>query len=225
MNPTDLLLSLKENARLLSGELDEEDRQKVVSALRLLHDEAVAGRAPGAARALRRLMRALAVLPPGHPVARHLDGRRYASEAPGVPSAALVADLIVLLGQAPDGPEELRRSARARLLAAPALSPREHAGLLARVPDGAPEPPGVIRLNDPGIGPRYPRFQFRPGTAEPLPVVRRINELLRADRDPWGAADWWLGGNAWLRGVPADLLGTLPDEDLVAAAAELVVGD
>ncbi|MFC8098934.1 hypothetical protein [Streptomyces sp. NPDC057363] len=225
MNPTDLLLSLKENARLLSGELDEEARQKVVSALRLLYDEAVAGRVPGAARALRRLMRALAVLPPGHPVAEHLDGRRYAAEAPGVPSvpsAALVADLIGLLGEAPAGPDELRRAARARLLAAPALSPREHAGLLARVPDGGPEPPGVIRLNDPGSGPRYPRFQFRPGTAEPLPVVRRINELLRADRDPWGAADWWLGGNAWLRGVPAELLGTLPDEDLVAAAAELV---
>ncbi|MGC9380668.1 hypothetical protein [Streptomyces sp. MH13] len=224
MNPTDLLVSLKENARLLPGELDEESRRKVVAALRLLYDETVAGRVPGTARALRRLVRALAVLPPGHPVAKHLDGPRYATGAPSVPSAALVADLIGVLDEAPAGPEELRRSARARLLAAPALSPQEHAGLLARVPDGGPEPPGVIRLNDPGNGPRYPRFQFRPGTAEPLPVVRRINELLRADRDPWGAADWWLGGNAWLRGVPAELLGTLPDEDLVEAAAELVEG-
>ncbi|NEC75117.1 hypothetical protein G3I25_26695, partial [Streptomyces rochei] len=82
-----------------------------------------------------------------------------------------------------------------------------------------------IRLDDPRSGARYPRFQFRPGTAEPLPVVRRVNELLRADRDPWGAADWWLGGNAWLRGVPADLVGTLPDDELVRAAAELVEGD
>ncbi|MFF8726340.1 hypothetical protein ACF073_07585 [Streptomyces sp. NPDC015171] len=80
---------------------------------------------------------------------------------------------------------------------------------------------GLIRLRDPERGIRYPRFQFRPGTAEPLPVVRRINVLLRADRDPWGAADWWLGGNRWLGGVPADLLGVLPDEALERAAAEL----
>ncbi|MGJ3560402.1 hypothetical protein ACR6C2_25330 [Streptomyces sp. INA 01156] len=43
--------------------------------------------------------------------------------------------------------------------------------------------------------------------------------------DPWGAADWWLGGNSWLHGVPADLLGALPDEELEGAALELVEAD
>ncbi|WP_225101593.1 hypothetical protein [Streptomyces sp. CoH27] len=90
------------------------------------------------------------------------------------------------------------------------------------VPGGPDASGGVIRLRDPERGIRYPRFQFRPGTAEPLPVVRRINALLCADRDPWGAADWWLGGNRWLGGVPADLLGVLPDDALERAAAELV---
>ncbi|GHG98076.1 hypothetical protein [Streptomyces rubradiris] len=91
-------------------------------------------------------------------------------------------------------------------------------------PPGGPDAPaaGLIRLRDPDDGFRYPRFQFKPGTAEPLPVVRRINVLLCADRDPWGAADWWLGGNRWLGGVPAELLGVVPDDALERAAAELV---
>ncbi|GGR74478.1 MULTISPECIES: hypothetical protein [Streptomyces] len=99
---------------------------------------------------------------------------------------------------------------------------RDEAGS-APLPGGPDDPAaGLIRLRDPDDGFRYPRFQFRPGTAEPLPVVRRINVLLRADRDPWGAADWWLGGNRWLGGVPAELLGVVPDDALERAAAELV---
>ncbi|MEU7558712.1 hypothetical protein [Streptomyces eurythermus] len=99
---------------------------------------------------------------------------------------------------------------------------RDEAG--SAPPPGGPDDPaaGLIRLRDPDDGFRYPRFQFKPGTAEPLPVVRRINVLLRADRDPWGAADWWLGGNRWLGGVPAELLGVVPDDALERAAAELV---
>ncbi|MCW5254300.1 hypothetical protein [Streptomyces sp. SHP 1-2] len=269
MNPADLITSLRENAELLRVELDDGTREEVVSVLRLLHGEAAAGRAQGVARALRRLTRALSVLPPGHPVCAHLGTRRYAIGGPTLPSAeetartAGVTELIDILREPPPDPGELRRRARERLLAVPSLSGEEHDRLLGRAPDGgtpadgppadgtapgdgatdAPSPgratppgpavpadgpapgappPGVLRLNAPGGGPRYPRFQFRPGTAEPLPVVRRINELLRADRDPWGAADWWLGGNAWLAGVPADLLGRLPDDELVRAAAELV---
>ncbi|MBQ0913346.1 hypothetical protein [Streptomyces sp. RM99] len=225
MNPTDLLASLREHAALLRGELDDETREEVVATLRLLHEETAAGRARGVARALRRLTRVLSVLPPGHPVSAHLGGRRYATEAFRPPSAASVSELIDILGEPPPDPGALLGAARARLLAAPALSSREHERLPGGPPAGTSAPPGVIRLDDPRSGARYPRFQFRPGTAEPLPVVRRVNELLRADRDPWGAADWWLGGNAWLRGVPADLVGTLPDDELVRAAAELVEGD
>ncbi|MBA2807789.1 hypothetical protein E0500_010295 [Streptomyces sp. KM273126] len=221
MNVTDLLMSLKENGVLLRGELSEDARDVVVAALREMRDETAAGRVQGAARALRSLKRALSVLPPGHPVAQHLGGRRYSSGALRLPPVAQVTELIDILGEPPPDPEELRRTARERLLAAPALSSEEYAGLLT----GGPEPAGLIRLPDPGRGTRYPRFQFRPGTAEPLPVVRRINELLQADLDPWGAADWWLGGNVWLRGVPAELLGTLHDEQLISAAAELVEAD
>ncbi|MFD5492453.1 hypothetical protein ACFWH4_05870 [Streptomyces sp. NPDC127091] len=121
-------------------------------------------------------------------------------------------------------PAELLEAARARLLSAPALTEREHAELLASHGDQ----PGLIRLTDPRpgrSGAHCPRFQFRPGTLQPLPVVLRINGLLRADVDPWGAADWWLGGNSWLHGVPADLLGALPDEELEGAALELVEAD
>ncbi|MET7291500.1 hypothetical protein ABZS79_04970 [Streptomyces griseoloalbus] len=124
---------------------------------------------------------------------------------------------------APD-PRELLAQARERLLSAPALTEREHAALLSSHGDQ----PGLIRLADPRPGSstaRCPRFQFRPGTLQPLPVVLRINGLLRADLDPWGAADWWLGANSWLHGVPADLLGTLPDEELEGAALELVEAD
>ncbi|MFE9725713.1 hypothetical protein ACFYQ5_19450 [Streptomyces sp. NPDC005794] len=220
MNITDLLTSLKENAVLLRGELDGSTREVVVAALREMRDEAAAGRAPGAARALRGLKRALSALPPGHPVVPHLGGRRYASGALRLPPVAQITELIDILGEPPPDPAELRRAARAHLLSAPALSLEEYARLLGTgAGNGAA---GLIRLPDPGSGPRYPRFQFRAGTAEPLPVVRRVNELLQADMDPWGAADWWLGGNVWLHGVPAELLGTVPDDDLVGAASALV---
>lgn len=50
--------------------------------------------------------------------------------------------------------------------------------------------------------------------------------MLLADADPWGAADWWLSGNAWLGGgPPAALLGIRPDRELVGAAVALVEGD
>lgn len=219
---TELLGILRENGVLLRGELDEQAREEVVAALHDMRDEASAGRVPGTARALRRLRRALSVLPPGHPVAQHLaGGRRYSSGPLLLPPVTRVTELIGILGEAPPEPEELTRSAHDRLLAEPALSADEYTRLLT----GGQEPTGLIRLADPGGGTRYPRFQFRPGTAEPLPVVRRINELLQADLDPWGAAGWWLAANVWLRGVPAELLGTLPDEELIGAAAELVEAD
>ncbi|MFD7617283.1 hypothetical protein [Streptomyces sp. NPDC059802] len=120
----------------------------------------------------------------------------------------------------PPGPAELLRAAHERLWETPALGPAELAPETADDPAAA----GLIRLRHPGAGDRYPRFQFAPGTTEPLPVVRRINHILMADKDPWGAADWWLGGNGRLAGIPAELLGAVPDEDLARAALELVAG-
>ena len=52
-----------------------------------------------------------------------------------------------------------------------------------------------------------------------------INRLLDADDDPFGVADWWLGRNAWLDAIPADLIGQVAAALLVRAArAELDVG-
>ncbi|MET9501369.1 hypothetical protein ABZY42_06450 [Streptomyces sp. NPDC006622] len=80
----------------------------------------------------------------------------------------------------------------------------------------------VIVLADPEDGPRSPEFQFDPDTGRPRDIVVRINRILLADRDPWGAADWWLGRNSWLGGPPAALLGRVPDDRLADAALALV---
>lgn len=108
-------------------------------------------------------------------------------------------------------------AARRRLLAAPSR---------AAAPEGSPaageRPADVIVLADPEDGLRSPEFQFDPETGLPREIVVRINRILLADRDPWGAADWWLGGNSWLGGAPASLLGRIPDERLADAALALV---
>ncbi|MFJ4520999.1 hypothetical protein ACIP4Y_08610 [Streptomyces sp. NPDC088810] len=226
MTSEELLRLLETHWTTVVTGLDDDDLGRVSGALREMREETVAGRPAAVARAVRRLKRTLAALPPDHPVSEALGGHRYAAGARELPRLTTIDAVIAVLGAPPPDPAELLRSARRRLLAAPALTEAEHAALTGAGPTGPPggrDPAaGLIRLRDPDDGIRYPRFQFRPGTAEPLPVVRRINVLLRADRDPWGAADWWLGGNRWLGGVPADLLGVLPDDALERAAAELV---
>ena len=105
---------------------------------------------------------------------------------------------------------------RDRLLAEPALDAED----LVR-DGGAPLAPGLIRL--PGVGGRLrlPRFQFSEGTL-PWLAVLEVNALLAADRDPWGAADWWLSANAWLGTSPVDLLGTGRDRQLADTARFLM---
>ncbi|MFC5719139.1 hypothetical protein ACFP1Z_02935 [Streptomyces gamaensis] len=108
-----------------------------------------------------------------------------------------------------------------RLLTAPSLSAEEAKKRCAGRP-----PRELIRLDDPVRGARYPAFQFTLGRGgAPLPVVRQVNRILLAEVDPWGAADWWLSGNAWLGGPPVTLLGVLPDASLAGAAQALVEGD
>ncbi|MFB7470726.1 hypothetical protein [Kitasatospora sp. NPDC056184] len=125
-----------------------------------------------------------------------------------------------------------------RLLAAPSLgrADLDARGLDAATLDGSGL---IIRLVDRAGEHRYPAFQFADattgsgggsgtGTAADrglLPVVARINRLLLAEEDPWGAADWWLAGNSWLGGTPAALLGLVSDELLTAAALSVVEGD
>ncbi|MFD6425404.1 hypothetical protein [Streptomyces sp. NPDC060198] len=224
MTSEDLLALLQLHHESLVTELGREEREEVTASVRDLREAVTAGQAPRAARAVRRLRRALSPLPSAHPVAEALAGRRYASAGAGsgeLPALAAVNALLRALRDEPPGPEDLRRTVRRRLLGAPALTERERLLLLAD--EHAVH--GLIRLHDDGAGARYPRFQFSPGTVRPLPVVLRVNEVLRADIDPWGAAGWWLGGNAWLRGIPADLLGLLPDADIELAAVELVEAD
>jgi hypothetical protein len=77
----------------------------------------------------------------------------------------------------------------------------------------------LIRLESRRRGLRFPAFQFDPH-GRPIGTVLRINERLGADDDPWGVTDWWLGENAWLDAVPAELIGSR--DDLLLAAADAV---
>jgi hypothetical protein len=65
----------------------------------------------------------------------------------------------------------------------------------------------------------YPRFQIDMEHERVHPVVAEVNRLLAAKDDPWGAASWWISDNPRLGGVrPQDLVGTVDEEKLVAAA-------
>nr|WSW69379.1 hypothetical protein OG461_26070 [Streptomyces sp. NBC_00995] len=76
-----------------------------------------------------------------------------------------------------------------------------------------PYAPGLIRLSGRGGAVQLPAFQF---TADhrPLPIVQEVNEILAADRDPWGAADWWLCANGWLDARPEAIIGTVRERQL-----------
>ncbi|MEV0322773.1 hypothetical protein ACIBKX_20920 [Streptomyces sp. NPDC050658] len=130
-----------------------------------------------------------------------------------------VEDLAVLLidGHRMVGP--VLGPVRERLLAAPALD----ADTVLRH-GGNPFAPELIRLPGTGGLPRLPRFQFSED-AMPWLVVLEVNTLLAADRDPWGAADWWLSANAWLGTPPARLLGSGKDRQLADTARFLMEGE
>lgn len=130
-----------------------------------------------------------------------------------------VEDLAVLLidGHRMVGP--VLGPVRERLLAAPALD----ADAVLRH-GGNPFAPELIRLPGAGGLPRLPRFQFSEDTM-PWLIVLEVNTLLEADRDPWGAADWWLSDNAWLGTRPAALLGTGRDRQLADTARFLMEGE
>lgn len=174
--------------------------------------------------ALREVRLALLPLPREMELRRKLDQFRSGGAPSAVlPDAGRLAELIQLL-ESVDWPAldpvsaEIARSVQQRLLTAPARGPERLTGAAAEDPAGA----GLIRLSDPERGDRYPDFQFDPETGEPRPVVQRINRMLLSDQDPWGAADWWLGGNTWLRDAPAALVGRVPDARLTEAAAALM---
>ncbi|MBW5484889.1 hypothetical protein GPJ59_24135, partial [Streptomyces bambusae] len=133
--------------------------------------------------------------------------------AAGAGHRGYVADdlaVLVLDGHRMIGP--VLGEVRDRLLAAPAVGDAEAL-------EGGCDPyePGLIRLRGTGGFVRLPVFQFAPDGG-PRAVVREVNLLLGADRDPWGAADWWLSTDPGLGRVPAGLLGG-PDEGRLLPAA------
>ncbi|MGW1278782.1 hypothetical protein ACWD4V_17755 [Streptomyces tsukubensis] len=192
-------------------------------------------------RALQGVRLALLPLPLDHPVRLALETTRLAPAAigPGLAEQSLrLAELVLnSAGEPADQPEtphqdppeqgpdadaaDIFGSVRRRLLATPTLSPDEARERCSGTPPGD----GLIRLDDPLRGPRYPAFQFPEGAQGPPSVVREVNRLLLAEEDPWGAADWWLSGNRWLGGRPSELLGRLSDELLIGAAAAMVEVD
>ncbi|MFF3978337.1 hypothetical protein [Streptomyces sp. NPDC001828] len=220
MNPQDLLALIRAHWPDIHSALDDEQRELLLTRLEAL------ALAPADERAVRRCVQgvrlALLALPPGHLVRRALDGTRLAGPAAAAPDLAATAR--ELLAQLADpGPPPRREGglaeARQRLLAHPSLSPEQARHRCA----GAVT--GLIRLDDPVRGPRYPAFQFGGADGGPLPVVRAVNRLLLGEEDPWGAADWWLSGNLWLGGRPAALLGQVSDELLVGAASAMLEAD
>ncbi|RJQ55069.1 MAG: hypothetical protein C4521_03125 [Actinobacteria bacterium] len=67
----------------------------------------------------------------------------------------------------------------------------------------------------------YPAFQFDADRGRIRPEVARINRLLGAGSDPWGAASWWISPNAMLGGkAPKELIGDRVRIDELLRAAE-----
>jgi len=153
-------------------------------------------------------------LPADHPVRRSAaDGGRLGERGTETLDIdALFAELAAGL-QAPAGPapSDIAATIRQRLLAGPSYG-RDRVAELGIDPADA----ALIRLGD-----RFPAFQFTAQGTVPA-TVTRVNRLLRAGDEPWGAADWWLSRNAWLGGTPAELLGEGRDDDIAAAAAGVV---
>ncbi|MGW0708029.1 hypothetical protein ACWD4G_19090 [Streptomyces sp. NPDC002643] len=233
-NGTRVLGLIAEHHDSIRDRLTDEQYQLLLTRLRALADTP-----PDDARAVRRAFQAvrlcLVVLPYDHPVREALDSVRLVGTAPvSRPTVLRTRDLLARLTADPPPPdteadppappdtEAIIDTVERRLLEAPALSDAEVRDRYR----GSEPPPELIRLDDPDLGDRYPEFQFEPGGGAPYQVVLEVNRVLLADADPWGAADWWLSGNAWLGGgPPADLLGIRPDRELVGAAVALVEGD
>lgn len=110
--------------------------------------------------------------------------------------------------------DEVIAGTQAWLLAAESIGADE-----VRAHGHDPDDPGLIRLERPDGGAQWPAFQFEYDQVAP-DLVRSINRILHAAEDPWGAADWWLGENTWLAGIPARLLGTVDDRELTRAALD-----
>ncbi|WP_327290236.1 hypothetical protein [Streptomyces sp. NBC_01198] len=229
----DAVEAISANWSELSGLLDAAERDEVVAIM------ADADADPwAAADELRDLVKPL--LPPGHPVREALtpSGLRFhAGETLEADHPALRESLRHFRGLlAAEGSAAPAVAGEPAPAGGPAYAP-EPAAPPRYVPDAddtwllaeparpaaelglSPEQAGrLIVLTDAQGVERAPAFQLDPRTGTPYPVVVEINQLLSADEDPWGAADWWLGSNVWLDAPPARLLGTGVDHALLSAA-------
>lgn len=71
-------------------------------------------------------------------------------------------------------------------------------------------------------GPRYPAFQIDRGQRRIWPVVAYCNQRLRANRDPWGAASWWITHHEWLSRPPLELVGYAKEHERLRQAADMI---
>ncbi|MBC3841384.1 hypothetical protein GXW82_16995 [Streptacidiphilus sp. 4-A2] len=175
----------------------------------LLDRLAALAAAPAEERAVRRAVQGVRLalygaLPPGHPVRSRLDGPRLTEPVREVSTVALRAGELHTWLTAPGPPTEpgptpgpdpgpdpvpgtgtagIVAAVRRRLLGERSLSPEE---VRHRCGDSAAASiDGLIRLDDPVHGTRYPAFQFSTDGGGAFPVVRRVNALLQAETDPW----------------------------------------
>jgi hypothetical protein len=220
--------------------LEPGDAQRIAASIRRIEASQDDGLAAQAAAAdLTGLL--VARLPSGHPVRDVIAaGPRLVSAPPDWPRIVVALrglpdldagspDLSRSPGGTPAGPPggtaagpavdtpagppgDTGQDADAWVLAAPALTAQQ-----VREHGGDPDDDDLIRLSPADGREQLPAFQFGLD-GRPIPVVVTINRLLEAAADPWGVADWWLGRNAWLNGIPADLLGQVDDALLVLAA-------
>lgn len=65
-----------------------------------------------------------------------------------------------------------------------------------------------------------PHFQLQ-SDSDTQRIVEEVNTVLEAWADPLGAASWWLSPNGWLGNVPAALLDTAREGEIVFAAEQL----
>ncbi|ACY96985.1 hypothetical protein [Thermomonospora curvata] len=153
-------------------------------------------------------------LPVDHPFRQALreGGDRWASTAQTDFWPQLSETLWARLIDLQPTPEQIAAQIIERLLAAPALDAEQ-----VRAQGIDPADSDLIRLNRADGTPQWPAFQFSDAGAH-LDVIREVNRILDAADDPFGVADWWLGENGWLGGVPARLLGDIEAEELIAAA-------
>ncbi|MEU3658299.1 hypothetical protein AB0E77_00830 [Streptomyces sp. NPDC032940] len=219
MNPYAVLAAAAAQWHRLADRVTGPTRERLAALLTVVrHREAGEGARRGAAEEAAGLLRR--ALPDEFGTAQVARLATAADTATGDPSylGFRADDLAVLLldGHRMVGP--VLGPVRDRLLAEPALDP-------ATVLRGGGDPYArdLIRLPGPGGLARLPRFQFSEGSLPRL-VVLEVNALLDAARDPWGAADWWLAGNAWLGTAPAALLGT-GGEHRLADTARLLLED